>query len=231
MIVVLLGAPGSGKGTQGKPLAVRFGLAHVASGDLFRGHMQRGTELGRLAKSYVNKGLLVPDDVTIRIMLDRMTWPDSAGGVILDGFPRTLDQAQALDQELEQEGKRVDHAPYVVVSTDELLSRLGGRWVCRLCSASYNTVSNAPRVAGRCDLDGGELYQRPDDSLEVARKRLQVYFEQTEPVVDYYRRREVLREVNGDQSIDGVFRDLVRALDVPAIAGSKDLGARPIANA
>jgi adenylate kinase len=212
VIVVLLGAPGSGKGTQGVPLGDHLHLAHVASGDMFREHLKAGSKLGQLAQSYMNRGLLVPDDVTIRMVLERMSRPDAQGGVILDGFPRTLAQAEALDEALAQQGEGVDVAPYVVVSTEELLRRLSGRWVCRAAGHSWHTVSNPPKQPGVCDFDGSELYQREDDSPEVAGKRLQVYFEQTAPVVDYYRGRGVLAEIDGEQSIDGVFKALVDAI-------------------
>ena len=194
------------------PLADRFDLAHVASGDMFREHLKAGTELGQLAQSYMNRGELVPDDVTIRMVLERMQRPDAANGVILDGFPRTLAQAQALDEALQAAAKRVDVAPYVKVSTDELLRRLSGRWICRAAGHSYHVVSNPPKQPGICDVDGSELYQREDDSVDVARNRLKVYFDQTEPVVDYYGGRSVLREIEGEQTIDGVFRDLAAAL-------------------
>lgn len=213
MIVVLLGAPGSGKGTQGIPLAGKLGLAHVASGDMFREHLERGTELGLLAKSYMEKGELVPDDVTIRMIQERLSRPDAANGVILDGFPRTLLQAEALDVALAKHDQRVDVAPFVRVSTDELLRRLGGRWMCRAAGHSYHVVSNPPKLEGVCDVDGSPLYQRPDDGIDVARKRLQVYFEQTQPVVEHYRREGVLVEINGQQSIEEVFQDLVRAIE------------------
>lgn len=212
MIVVLLGAPGSGKGTQGIPLSEKLGLAHVASGDMFREHLSQGTELGLLAKSYMSKGELVPDDVTIRMIEERLSKPDAADGVILDGFPRTLPQAEALQAALAKQGHRVDAAPFVKVSTEELLRRLAGRWICRKCGHSYHMVSNPPKHDRVCDVDGGELYQREDDSEDVARKRLQVYFDQTEPVVDYYNGQGVLVEVNGEQSIDAVFEDLVQAI-------------------
>ncbi len=218
MIVVLLGAPGSGKGTQGAPLAEHLGLAHVASGDLFRDNIGRGTELGKLAQDYIKRGVLVPDDVTIRMVLDRLTSTDAAGGAILDGFPRTLAQAQALDMALAKQDQRVDAAPLVEVSTEELLRRLAGRWICRAAGHSYHEASNPPREPGRCDIDGSELYQREDDTIEVARKRLEVYFEQTRPVVDYYRQRGVLFEINGEQSIDEVFHDLVDALQATRTA-------------
>jgi adenylate kinase len=212
VIAVLLGAPGSGKGTQGIPLAGRLGVAHVASGDMFREHLQAGSELGVLAQSYINRGELVPDDVTIRMVLQRLSQPDATRGVILDGFPRTLPQARVLDLALEDARLHVDVAPFVVVSTDELLRRLGGRWVCRARGHSFHVISNPPRVVGVCDVDGSELYQREDDSIDVARKRLEVYFQQTQPVVDYYRGEGVLREINGEQSIESVFEDLLAVM-------------------
>jgi adenylate kinase len=215
VIVVLLGAPGSGKGTQGNPLADKLGLAHVSSGEMFREHREQGTELGKLAQSYMDKGELVPDDVTIRMIEERLSRTDAVRGVILDGFPRTVAQAEALDQALAKQGKRVDAAPFVTVSTDELLRRLAGRWVCREGGHSYHVVSNPPKRQGLCDLDGSELYQREDDSIDVARKRLQVYFEATEPVVDYYRGRGVLVKVDGEQGIDQVFGDLLAAIERP----------------
>ena len=212
MIVVLLGAPGSGKGTQGLPLAEKLGLAHVASGDMFREHLGKGTELGVLAKSYMDKGELVPDGVTIRMIEERLARPDAVGGVILDGFPRTLPQAESLEESLAKKHQKVDAAPLVQVSTEELLRRLSGRWICRVCGRSYHVISNPPKHDHVCDVDGGELYQRDDDNIEVARKRLQVYFEQTQPVVDFYRARGVLAQINGEQSIESVCEDLVRAI-------------------
>ncbi len=213
MIVILLGAPGSGKGTQGIPLAEKLGLAHVASGDMFREHLSKGTDLGLLAKSYMEKGELVPDGVTIQMIEARLKQTDAAKGVILDGFPRTLPQAEALRDALGKQGKRVDAAPFVRVSTEELLRRLAGRWICRKCGHSYHMISNPPKHDKVCDFDGGELYQREDDSEDVAKNRLKVYFEQTEPVVELYRKQGVLADVNGEQSIDAVFRDLLLAIE------------------
>ena len=208
----MLGAPGSGKGTQGMPVAKRFGLAHVASGDMFREHLKSGSELGLLAQSYMSRGELVPDGLTIRMVLERLCRPEAARGVILDGFPRTLAQAEVLDQELGKSGGRVDLAPFVQVSTGELLLRLSGRWVCRAQGHSYHKTNNPPRLPGFCDVDGSELYQRDDDKVEVARKRLEVYFEQTQPVVDYYRGRGVLCEINGEQTIERVCANLIDCL-------------------
>ena len=212
MIVVLVGAPGSGKGTQAKPLSDQFGIAHLASGDLFRENIKNGTELGQLAQAYMDRGELVPDDVTIRMVLERMSRPDCAAGVILDGFPRTVAQAQALDAALSQAGKQVNVVPYIKVSDHELLRRLSGRWICRACGASYHLVSNPPKQAGTCDRDGGELYQRPDDTEDVALNRLKVYFQETTPALEYYQSHGLLVEINGEQGIDQVSHDLTEAL-------------------
>lgn len=208
-----MGAPGAGKGTQAIQVAAAKGWVHVASGDLFREVRARDTELGRLVKSYYDQGALVPDDVTIRLILDRLAQPDTANGVLLDGFPRTLPQGEALDQALEQRGQRVDRAVYLRVGEAELLRRLSGRWLCRSCGAPYHTVTAPPKQPGRCDRCGGELYQRPDDTEETARHRLKVYFEATVPLIEYYQRRGVLREVNGEQDVESVRRDLMAALE------------------
>ena len=210
MYLVLLGAPGAGKGTQAVPMARELGLAHVASGDLFRMHLGQGTELGLLAKSYMDKGELVPDDVTVRMTLDRLSQPDCANGAILDGFPRTLAQAQALDQALGEDGRSVDLAILFDVSDEELLNRLGGRWICRVCQTPYHVINKPPKVPGICDLDGGELYQRADDSIETARTRLEVYHEQTAPLIDYYAAAGKLQHVDGKQSPEAVHRDLIQ---------------------
>lgn len=192
-----------------------LGLAHLASGDLFREVRESDTELGRLVKSYYDRGELVPDAVTIRMILERMQKPDCAQGCLLDGFPRTLPQAQALDEALRQHGQRVDKAVNLQVSERELLRRLSGRWLCRTCGTPYHTVTAPPRQAGRCDKCGGELYQRADDTEETARNRLKVYFDQTLPLIDYYKKQpNVFEEVQGEQSVDDVFRDLMQALAV-----------------
>ena len=210
MYLVLLGAPGAGKGTQAVPLAQELGLAHVASGDLFRMHLGQGTELGLLARSYMDRGELVPDDVTVRMTLDRLSQPDCANGAILDGFPRTLAQAQALAEALSQDGRAVDLAILFDVSDEELLTRLGGRWICRVCQTPYHVVNKPPKVPGVCDLDGGELYQRSDDSVETARTRLEVYHEQTAPLIDYYTVAGKLARVDAKQPPKAVHRDLIR---------------------
>ena len=205
MRVILLGAPGSGKGTQAERLAETTGLDHVASGDLFRQHEKDGTELGKTAKSYMEKGLLVPNDVTIKMILERISGIEK--GFILDGFPRTIEQTQALDEALGKDG--IDKAIYMEVSEDELLRRLGGRWICRQCQAPYHMVSSPPKVAGKCDHCGGELYQRADDTVETAKKRLEVYFAQTVPLIDYYKGTGRLVQVDGDETIEEVNSSLL----------------------
>ncbi|HJX70009.1 MAG TPA: adenylate kinase [Dehalococcoidia bacterium] len=209
MQVILLGAPGSGKGTQAEVLSQEIGLLHIASGDLFRQAEKEGTDLGLLAKSYMEKGLLVPDEITIQMLSERITSPESSQGFILDGFPRTLEQAQALDKALAGEDKAIDKVVYIKVSNQELLRRLSGRWICRQCQTPYHLVSSPPRVAGKCDHCGGKLYQRPDDTRETAEKRLEVYFTQTVPLIDYYQQKGELVEINGEQSIEEVGKELL----------------------
>ncbi len=212
MYVLLLGAPGAGKGTQAHFLVEKLGLAHVASGDLFREALKQGTELGLLAKSYMDRGALVPDEVTIAMVKERIAKPDCQKGVILDGFPRTIEQARALDEALKAEGKKIDKVLYIKVSNEELIRRLSGRWICRNCQASFHEISRPPRQAGKCDECGGELYQRSDDTVETAQKRLAVYFEQTAPLIDYYKDAGVLVEINGEQPIEAVETALLAAL-------------------
>ena len=206
--VILLGPPGAGKGTQAALMARRNGIAHIASGDLFRKHLGEGTELGKLAKTYMDKGELVPDDVTVRMVLERMTEPDAQAGYVLDGFPRTLDQAKALDAALAERGEDVLSAPLIAVDSDELVRRLGGRWVCRSCQAPYHDLSNPPASPGVCDACRGELYQRGDDRPEVVRTRLETYERQTAPLVGYYEAQGKLRHVNGQQEMERVTADL-----------------------
>lgn len=210
MRIIILGPPGAGKGTQAAFLSRKLGLAHIASGDLFRQAQERGTELGAIVKSYMEKGLLVPDEVVIKMVLERIAAPDCSQGFILDGFPRTLEQARALDQSLAGDG--IDKVLYVEVSDEELIRRLSGRWLCRNCQAPYHTITNPPRSPGRCDVCGGELYQRPDDTEETVRKRIEVYMAETRPLIDYYAKVGKLIEVDGGQDIDAVSRDLLAAL-------------------
>ncbi|MBI2861884.1 MAG: adenylate kinase [Chloroflexi bacterium] len=208
--VVLLGAPGAGKGTQAGALAERLGVAHVASGDLFRQAVGAGTELGRSAQGYMERGELVPDGITIAMMMERLSQPDCVKGAILDGFPRTLGQALALDRAFADAGRRISQVLYIRVGEGELLRRLSGRWLCRRCQTSYHELSTPPQVPGRCDRCGGELYQRDDDRRETAERRLAVYFQQTLPLIDYYRQAGLLIEVDGEGSVEDVGQAILR---------------------
>lgn len=212
MQVILLGAPGAGKGTQAGFISQELGMAHIASGDLFREALNKGTELGMLAKPYMEKGLLVPDEITINLILERIAAADCSKGFILDGFPRTLKQAQALDKALSEKSQGIDRALYIKVSEEELLRRLSGRWICRQCQTPYHIVYSPPKAAGKCDKCGGELYQRADDTVEAVKKRLEVYFAQTAPLIEYYQKVGKLVEIDGDQSIEEVGKDSVGAL-------------------
>ena len=214
MYIIFLGAPGAGKGTQAANTARELNLVHIASGDLFRQALEQETELGRQAKSYMEKGMLVPDKITIQMVLERMSASDGEPGVILDGFPRNLQQAEALDNALAQQAKAIDRVVHIKVSEEELLRRLSGRWICRHCQAPYHATGSPPRVCGKCDKCGGELYQRPDDTVETVKKRLQVYFAQTAPLVSYYARAGKLLEIDGEGSIDKVGSRIIAALRV-----------------
>ncbi len=209
--IILLGPPGAGKGTQAKGLTEALGIPAVASGDLFRDHQQRGTELGLLAKSYMERGVLVPNEVTIRMVLERLSQPDSAKGFLLDGFPRNLDQARALRDSLSESGRDINRVLFINISEEELLRRLGGRLLCRNCQAPYHIHSSPPKEADKCDRCGGELYQRPDDSPEAVRKRIMVYNEETAPLVEYYRQAGNLLEINGEGAIEEVAEALEAA--------------------
>ncbi|MBN1179394.1 MAG: adenylate kinase [Anaerolineae bacterium] len=210
--VVLVGPPASGKGTQAVRLHEALGLTHVASGDLFRENIRNETALGMQAKSYMDRGDLVPDDVTIAMVLDRLSHPDCAAGALLDGFPRTLAQAQALDAALGAQGHAIGAVPYVAVPDEVLIERVSGRRLCRTCGASYHVTFNPPHTPGVCDVDGGELYQRDDDRPETVRTRLKVYHDLTSPLIDYYHEKGVLIQIDGDQPIDRVTEDLLEAL-------------------
>ncbi|KPK22192.1 MAG: adenylate kinase [Dehalococcoidia bacterium SM23_28_1] len=215
MYVILFGAPGAGKGTQAAILAEKTGLVHITTGELFREAIRQETRLGKQAKPYYDRGQLVPDDLTIAMLLERLSQGDCAGGCLLDGFPRTLEQATALDEALVQEGKGIDKVLYIQVPQNELVSRLAGRWNCRQCGSVYHERFQPPRQAGRCDQCGGELYQRDDDRPETVRRRLEVYFQQTAPLIDYYRARGKLVEIGGDKSVEGVAEDLLAVVEGP----------------
>jgi len=210
--IIFLGAPGVGKGTQAAIAARELSLVHIASGDLFRQAAEQETELGMQAKSYMEKGMLVPDEITIRMVLERLSAPDYESGAILDGFPRNLNQAEALDTALAQQAKAIDKVVYIKGGDEELLRRLSGRWICPSCQAPYHTTNSPPKVEGRCDRCGSELQKRPDDTANTIKKRLEVYFAQTAPLIDYYRRAGKLLEVDGEGSVDEVGRRVVSAL-------------------
>jgi adenylate kinase len=214
MYIVLLGAPGAGKGTQAATLTRELKLAHIASGDLFRQALSKGTELGLQAKAYMEKGQLVPDAITIKMVLERITAPDCAAGIILDGFPRNVEQAKALDEALKAQKKTIDKAVYIKVSEAELLKRLTGRWICRKCQSPYHEVSSPPKVKGKCDKCGGELYQRADDNTETIKKRLVVFFNETAPLIEYYSRSGKLVEVQGEGTMEDISARIIAALKI-----------------
>jgi adenylate kinase len=212
-VVVLLGPPGSGKGTQAKRLVEMLGTPHVSSGDLFRHHLSEGTELGQKAKAYMEQGELVPDDVTVNMVIERISRPDCEDGVILDGFPRTLTQAEALDKALERQGQRITIAPLIQVSDEEVIRRLTARRVCEECGAVYNLIFNPPEEKGVCDVCGGDLVQREDDNPETVRHRLYTYYKETSPLIGYYFARDLLVEVDGEQPVEDVQHDLREAIE------------------
>jgi len=216
--IILLGAPGAGKGTQAVYVARQLNLVHIATGDLFRRAIEEGTELGKQAKYYMEKGTLGPDEITIGMVLERMSAPDCKSGVVFDGFPRNLVQAKALDKALAKQAKIIDMVVYIKVSEKELLRRLSGRWICRDCQTPYHAVNSPPKVRGKCDRCGGELYQRPDDTEETVKKRLEVYFTETAPLIDYYTRLGKLKAVDGEGSIDKVGGKIIAALHQESIA-------------
>ena len=210
--IVMLGPPGVGKGTQAKILSEKTGLAHISSGELFRENLKNQTELGKLAQTYMTKGELVPDGVTVAMVKDRLTRPDCESGAILDGFPRTPAQAEALEAMLGEFEGHVDCVPFIRASDDILVDRLTGRWTCRAQGHVFNKKTNPPKSPGKCDFDGSELYQRDDDQEETVKNRIQVYLNQTAPLISYYRERGKLVEINGAQAIDQVTEDLLTAL-------------------
>ena len=219
----MLGAPGAGKGTQADILVQETNLPLVASGDLFRQALEKKTELGLLAQTYMERGELVPDEITIKLILERINAPDCASGCLFDGFPRSLEQAKALDKSLAAQGKSIDEVIYIKVPDEELVKRLSGRWLCRVCQVPYHIITSPPKAPGKCDKCGGELYQRPDDKEETVGARLKVFFSQTIPLIEYYRRQNKLVEVDGNLGIEAVAKAIVAALNIAASLTSPSL--------
>jgi adenylate kinase len=212
---VMLGPPGAGKGTQAQIVAEKLGLPHISSGDIFRENIKNQTELGNLARGFMDKGNLVPDDVTIAMIRERLSRPDCTHGTILDGFPRTPTQADALAELLAEFGGEVNAVPYIKVPEDVLIERLTGRWTCRSCGAVYHMVFNPPNVNGVCDQCGSrDLYQREDDKEETVKNRIKVYYKQTMPLIEYYQSKGALVEIDGTKSIEQVTRDLLDVIVV-----------------
>jgi len=210
--IVLLGPPGVGKGTQAQLIAEAIGLPHVSSGDLFRENIKNETKLGNLAQSYIAKGELVPDDVTIRMIRERLSKPDCKDGALLDGFPRTTVQAEALSSLLSEFNGQVNYVPYITASEATLIDRLSGRWTCKKEGHVFHEKFNPPQKKGECDIDGSPLFQREDDKAETVTRRIQVYLTQTAPLISYYRDLGLLTQVDGAQPIDKVTADLLAAI-------------------
>lgn len=213
MRIILLGPPGAGKGTQAEKLVKKFGIPHISTGDMFRAAIKEGTELGMKAKEYMDKGELVPDEIVVGIVKERLLQPDCRDGFLLDGFPRTVAQAQALGEALKEMGATIDVVLNVDVEQEELLSRLTGRRVCKGCGSTYHIRFNPPTVRNVCDKCGGELYQRSDDTVETVKQRLEVYRNQTAPLIDYYSEAGLLVTVDGARDIEEVFEDIVTILE------------------
>ncbi len=210
--IVLLGPPGAGKGTQAEIISEKLGLVHISSGDIFRENLKAQTELGKLAQSYMNRGELVPDDVTIAMIRERLSRPDCSTGALLDGFPRTPAQADALAETLAAWDSRIQCVPYISVPAQVLIERLSGRWTCRAEGHVYHEKYNPPKQAGKCDVDGSELYQREDDKPATVENRIRVYMAQTSPLIEYYRQKGLLAEVDGRQAIENVTGGLMAAI-------------------
>lgn len=210
--LVLVGPPGAGKGTQAAMLETKLGLKQISSGDLFRENLKNQTELGKLARTYMDRGELVPDEVTIAMVQERIQRPDCARGVIFDGFPRTLEQARALDQMLAAQDSAISLTPVLMASDETIMERMTGRRICRNCGAVYHVTNNPPKMAEVCDVCGGELYQRTDDSPETVRNRLFVYYKQTSPLIGYYFARNLTVRLDADQPIDAVQQALLDAI-------------------
>lgn len=213
MRLVLLGPPGAGKGTQASAIVGKYNIPHISTGDIFRANIKEGTDLGKQAKAYMDKGLLVPDELVVSIVKDRLTKDDCKDGFLLDGFPRTLNQAETLDSELSEMGIKLDRVINIKASAEILIERAVGRRICKECGATYHIEFNPPKTAGICDKDGGVLYQRDDDNVETVSTRINVYMDQTEPLIAYYKEQDLLLDVDGTKSIDAIFENISKVLD------------------
>jgi adenylate kinase len=213
MNLILLGAPGAGKGTQAELIVSNYGIPQISTGDMLRDAVARGTELGKKAKEYMDRGELVPDEVVIGIVKDRLSQKDCEKGFILDGFPRTIKQAEALDEILKELGKKIDAVINVAVPEEEIVKRIVNRRTCKECKAVYHLIYNPPKEDNKCDKCGGELYQRDDDKEETVKERLRVYKSQTEPLIEYYGKKGIVYDVDGTKSIEGVFEEIKKVLD------------------
>ena len=213
MKIIMLGAPGAGKGTQAKKLAEKYGIPHISTGDIFRANIKNGTELGKKAKVYIDQGLLVPDELVVDLVVDRFKNADCKKGYVLDGFPRTIPQAEALDEALSKNGENVDFAIEVDVADELIINRMAGRRACLSCGATYHIVNIPPKKEGICDVCGKELVLRDDDKPETVKKRLAVYHEQTQPLIDYYAAKGILRSVDGTKSMEDTFHEIVQILE------------------
>ena len=213
MKIIMLGAPGAGKGTQAQMIAEKFGIPHISTGDIFRANIKNGTELGKKAKEFMDKGLLVPDELTVQLLLDRVANEDCKDGYVLDGFPRTIPQADVLDSELTKLGDKVDFAVNVDVPDENIVRRMSGRRACLKCGATYHIEHIPPKTEGICDKCGSELVQREDDKPETVQNRLSVYHEQNQPLIDYYDKKNILRTVDGTKDMQEVFNEIVNILN------------------
>lgn len=212
MKIIMLGVPGAGKGTQAKKIAEKYQIPHISTGDIFRANIKGGTELGMKAKTFMDQGMLVPDEITIGMLMDRIGQEDCINGYVLDGFPRTIPQAESLTKALAERGEKVDYAINVDVPDENIINRMSGRRACLGCGATYHITFNPPVKEGICDTCGQELVLRDDDKPETVKKRLDVYHQQTQPLIDYYKNAEVLAEVDGTQPMDAVFQGIVEIL-------------------
>ena len=212
MKIIMLGAPGAGKGTQAKKIADKYQIPHISTGDIFRANIKEGTELGKKAKSYMDQGLLVPDELTLELIMDRFQNPDCKNGYVLDGFPRTIPQAEALTEALAKKGETIDYAINVEVPDENIINRMGGRRACLACGSTYHIVYAPTKVEGICDRCGEKLVLRDDDKPETVKNRLNVYHNQTQPLIEYYTKQGKLAEVDGTQSMEDVFNAIVKIL-------------------